>query len=86
MAKSARQAAALIRFQYAMVETLAFIVVELGKLTEGKVPDETKRAIHERLRVLSEKALEVPDGRTVLPLFDGLVAMFPPPDPTPPSD
>jgi hypothetical protein len=71
--------AAIYRFLAQALATQSRIIVELFKLTDGKLPKETARTIHELLRPLSEAAIGVPERVSALAMLDRMVAMFPPP-------
>jgi hypothetical protein len=77
---NARERAALIHFSGSFIGLLGFTVAELLKLRGGEIPDELRRAIHERLPAVSEAALAVPETVSAVRIFDLFVAMVPPPD------
>lgn len=81
MAMSVAEVQATMRFLVQTADTQGRIIVELVKVAGADLPDAARQTIHEHLRPLSEAAIDVPENvaPSVLPFFDRLVDLFPPP-------
>ena len=75
-----KEIARVMRYLTTATEVQGRIIVEILKVTDGKLPDETSRAIHKHLRPLEDAALAVPQEISAIRVLDLLFELFPPPD------